>query len=306
MELVLIIIISILTLIILIQRSKKASMYRDIKYIRVKLEEIMKNDSEERIKLFTSNEEVKNLLITTNKLLDYNSENITKYNKTKLSMKKMLSNISHDLKTPLTVILGYVEMLKLRSEEKVMADKVYEKATEVLTLINKFFDLAKLESGDKKIEISKVNICEICRTTILNFYDILHNEGIDVLLDIPERDIFVLGNEEAIVRILNNLISNAVRYGSVGRYFKLEINDEEDIVNVSVIDKGKGIDEKYKEEVFERIFTLEDSRSKSYQGSGLGLTITKSLVEALGGSIHLNSIPNVKTTFSFTLNKLNY
>lgn len=221
-------------------------------------------------------------------------------------MKKMLSNISHDLKTPLTVILGYIEMLQLRSEEKIMADKIYEKAMEVLDLINNFFDLARLESGDKKIEIDNINICEICRTTILNFYDTLQNEGIEVFIDIPQNDIFVLGNEEAIVRILNNLISNAIRYGSFGKYLGLVINNKEESVDIEIIDRGKGIEAKYKEEVFERIFTLEDSRSKSYQGSGLGLTITKSLVEALGGSIKLESIPNVETKFSFTLNKLNY
>lgn len=306
MELILIGIIVILIIIICVQRINKINTSKDVKYIREKMQEIMENDSEERIKVFTSDEEVKKLLITTNELLDYNSKNIIKYKKTKTSMKKMLSNISHDLKTPLTVILGYVEMLQLRGEEKVMADKIHEKSIEVLDLINKFFDLAKLESGDKKIEISKVNICEICRTTILNFYDTLQNEGMEVLIDIPDKNIFVLGNEEAIVRILNNLISNTIRYGKLGKYLGLVIKDEETFVDIKIIDKGKGINEKYKEEVFERIFTLEDSRSKSYQGSGLGLTITKSLVEALGGRIHLNSTPNVKTIFSFTLNKLNY
>lgn len=306
MKILLVTIILILTLIIFIQRSKNVKISKDIKYMKVKLQEIMENHSEERIKVFTSNEEVKNLIGTINKLLDYNGKNITKYNKTKLSMKKMLSNISHDLKTPLTVILGYVEMLKLRSEEKVMADKIYDKATEVLDLINKFFDLARLESEDKRIEISKVNICEICRTTMLNFYDKLHNEGMEVLIDIPEKDIFVLGNEDAIVRILNNLITNSIRYGNHGKYLGLVINDDEAVATVNIIDKGKGIEESYKEEVFERIFTLEDSRSKAYQGSGLGLTITKSLVEVLGGTITLNSIPYVKTVFSFTLNKFNY
>lgn len=306
MKILLVTIILILTLIIFIQRSKNVKISKDIKYMEVKLQEIMENNSEERIKVFTSNEEVKKLIGTINKLLDYNGKNITKYNKTKLSMKKMLSNISHDLKTPLTVILGYVEMLKLRSEEKVMADKIYDKATEVLDLINKFFDLARLESGDKRIEISKVNICEICRTTILNFYDKLHNEGMEVLIDIPEKDIFVLGNEDAIVRILNNLITNSIRYGNDGKYFGLVINDDEAVATINIIDKGKGIEESYKEEVFERIFTLEDSRSKAYQGSGLGLTITKSLVEVLGGTITLNSISYVKTVFSFTLNKFNY
>lgn len=306
MKVTLIIIIVFLIVVICIQHSKSSKTSKDIKYIREMLQGIMENHSTERIKLFTSDDEMRQLLTAINELLDYNHDNITKYNKSKISMKKMLSNISHDLKTPLTVILGYVEMLKLKSEEKVMADKIYEKAEEVLDLINNFFDLAKIESGDKKIQISKVNICEICRTTILNFYDTLHRDNIEVLIDIPKKDIFVLGNEEAIVRILNNLILNAIRYGGSGKYLGLVINDEEDFVYIKVIDKGKGIEEKYKEEVFERIFTLEDSRSKSYQGSGLGLTITKSLVEALGGNINVDSLPNVKTTFSFTLNKLIY
>lgn len=306
MELVLITIILILIFIIVIQRSKSIKQSKDIEYIQVKLQEIMGSHSKERIKVFTSNEEIRALTGVINNLLDYNNENIIKYNKAKISMKKMLSNISHDLKTPLAVILGYAEILQLKGEGKSMADKIYYKATEVLDLINKFFDLAKLESGDKRIEISKVNICEICRATILNFYDKLHNDGMEVLIDIPEKDLFVLGNEDAIVRILNNLISNSIRYGSDGKYLGIIISDDEGTITASIIDKGKGIDEKYKEEVFERIFTLEDSRSKTYQGSGLGLTITKSLVESLGGHMNLNSIPYVKTVFFFTLNKFNY
>ena len=306
MELILIGIIIVLIIVVFIQWNSNKSLSKDIDYIQVKLEEIIDSNSDERIKVFTSNESLKKLAATTNKLLDYNSENARKYNKTKISMKKMLSNISHDLKTPLTVILGYVEILQLKSEEKVMIGKVYSKAMEVLELINKFFDLAKLESGDKEIEISKVSITEICRTTILNFYDKLQNDGMEVFIEIPKKEIFVLGNEEAIVRILNNLISNAIRYGSDGKYLGIVINEAETNVDINIIDKGKGIQERYKEDVFERIFTLEDSRSKEYQGSGLGLTITKNLVKTLGGKITLESSPYVKTVFSFTLNKLNY
>ena len=306
MELALIIIIAVLSTIIFAQRSKNLSVSRDIEYIQAKLEGIIESGSDERIKLFTSNKEIKKFVVTVNNLLDYNSENATKYNKTKISMKKMLSNISHDLKTPLTIILGYVEILQLRGVERTMTDKIYVKATEILELINKFFDLAKLESGDKKIEISKVDICEICRTTILNFYDKLQSMEMEILIDIPEKELFVLGNEDAIVRILNNLISNSIRYGSFGKYLALVIDEGEEDIIISIIDRGKGIDEKYKDEVFERIFTLEDSRSRTYQGSGLGLTITKNLVEALGGKINLTSIPYKKTVFSFTLSRLNY
>lgn len=110
----------------------------------------------------------------------------------------------------------------------------------------------------------------------------------------------------ALNRILNNLISNAIKYGGDGKYLGLTLKEDSEKVTVSVIDKGKGIQEQYKEDVFERMYTLEDSRSKAYQGSGLGLTITKELVEALGGEIHLDSMPYKQTIFYFTFDKLEY
>lgn len=299
-------VIGILSLVVGFQYKQKLKTTKEINYITQKLEEIVEQDSGERIKVFTSNNEIRNVITAINKLLDYNEENKMQYKKTRYSMQKMLSNISHDLKTPLTVILGYAEMVKLTGKEKDKVDKIYSKAVEVLELINKFFDLAKLESGDKTFPISKVNISEICRQSLLDFYEQLSNDKIKIMIAIPEKDMYALGNEEAISRILNNLIANAVKYGKDGKYLGIRVSEEQHFIKVEVIDKGKGIEEKYKEEVFERIFTLEDSRSKYYQGSGLGLTITKHLVEALGGNIYLESIPNERTVFSFVLQKFVY
>lgn len=306
MEIVLISIIGILGIVALLQHQQHLRTAKEIKYITQKLEEIITKNFEERVKVFTSNKEIKGLMTVINESLDYNQQNKMQYKKTKHSMKKMLSNISHDLKTPLTVILGYAEMLQITGKEKKMVDKIHSKATEVLELINKFFDLAKLESGDKQFPISRVNIGELCRLTLLDFYEQLCNEGIEVMIEIPEKNIYALGNEEAIYRILNNLISNVSKYGNTGKFLGLVVREEDDFIKVEIIDKGKGIEEKYKEEVFERIFTLEDSRSKAYQGSGLGLTITKHLVETLGGEIYLESIPNERTVFSFILHKADY
>lgn len=303
MEPVLISSLVILVIVIVMQHRYKVQTAKEIKYITQKLEEIVNTDSVERVKLFTANDDVKGLMAVVNEVLDYNQKNKMQYKKTQHAMKKMLSNISHDLKTPLTVVLGYAEMLQVTGKEKDMADKIHLKAVEVLELINKFFDLAKLESGDKQFPISKVNIGELCRLALLDFYEHLCNAGIEVEIDIPEGTIYALGNEEAVCRILNNLISNASKYGKDGKFLGITVREEDTFVKVEVIDKGKGIEEKYKEEVFERIFTLEDSRSKAYQGSGLGLTITKHLVETLGGEMHLESVPNERTVFSFRLHK---
>ena len=261
--------------------------------------------------MITDDRELKEILRAVNDLISQNRQIIANYNKTEESIRKMLSNISHDLKTPLTVILGYAEMLameeKINDEErKELNEKVYVKTNEVLELVNEFFDLAKLEAGDQDIPLTRVNINEICRKNILSFYDVLTVKGFEVEIDIPETNVYVLGNEEVLDRILNNLISNGITYGGEGKVIGITLKCDNESVTVDIWDRGKGISEYHFDKVFERMYTLEDSRNKFYQGSGLGLTITKRLVEKLGGNIYLSSKPYEKTVFSFTLKRITY
>ncbi|KYD00682.1 sensor histidine kinase [Bacillus atrophaeus] len=283
----------------------------EIKYIRNKLRKIVNEKTGERLLLYTDDKYIKSLLIQINRLLNHNQKIIGNYNSIELSMRKMLSNISHDLKTPLTVILGYIEILnndKNLTTEKIMnsLETVNLKTIEVLELINRFFELVKLESGDKKLNSSRIDICEVSRKIILDYYEILINKEFEVVIDIPEDPVFVRGDEDAIERVLNNLITNAIQYGSAGKMLGLKIRIAENDVYLEVLDKGKGINELHKDRVFERMYTLEDSRNTNYQGSGLGLTITKRLVEQMGGSISLDSVPFQKTTFTVRLKRIRF
>jgi signal transduction histidine kinase len=233
------------------------------------------------------------------------------HNKTEISMRKMLSNISHDLKTPLTVVLGYIEIMlndpnRSNEETEELLQKVHGKTVEVLDLIKKFFDLAKLESGDKDIPLTRVNMNELCRKNILHFYEVLTSKGFEVAIELPEDNLYAIGNLVELDRVLNNLISNAIAYGGDGKVLGLTLRSDEQSVCVDVWDRGKGISELHKDLVFERMYTLEDSRNKSYQGSGLGLTITKRLVEKMEGQILLTSKPYEKTTFTIKLKRISY
>ena len=105
---------------------------------------------------------------------------------------------------------------------------------------------------------------------------------------------------------LNNLSSNALQYGSDGKVIGLELRSTNETVYIDVFDRGKGILEDSKDRVFERLYTMEDSRNNLYQGSGLGLTISKRLVEQLGGKISLESRPYQKTTFTVELKRMTY
>ncbi|QAR58699.1 two-component sensor histidine kinase protein YcbM [Bacillus velezensis] len=289
----------------------RLNLRTEIKYIRNKLRKVVNEETGERLLLNTEDKYIKSLLIQINRLLDHNQKIKGNYNSIELSMRKMLSNISHDLKTPLTVILGYIEMInndKSLTSEKVMSllKTVNLKTVEVLALINRFFELVKLESGDKKLNSSRIDICEVSRKIILDYYEILISKEFEVVIDIPDDSVFVSGDEDAIERVLNNLITNAIQYGSDGKMVGLKIRITDNDVFLEVSDKGKGINELHKDRVFERMYTLEDSRNTNYQGSGLGLTITKRLVEQMEGSISLNSVPFKETTFSVRLRRIKF
>lgn len=290
-----------------IQKSKSAN----VRYTYEKLQDIVKQQTGEKLLVVTDDKELQKLLVAINHLLDAKQKTNADHAKVEISMRKMLSNISHDLKTPLTVILGYTEMLNVdktisKEERQVLLEKVHLKTLEVMELIRKFFDLAKLESGDKAVEMTKVNMNEVCREKILTFYDLVTTKGFEVHIDIPEKNVYALGNTEVLGRVLNNLISNAIAYGYDGKTLGITLRDDDRCVYVDVWDRGKGIDELHIDKVFERMYTLEDSRNRLYQGSGLGLTITKRLVEALGGEIHLSSTPYKKTVFTIVLKKIEF
>ena len=278
-----------------------------LRKIHQKLREIIDTDSDERIMLFTENKELMELAAQINRLLENHLKSKADYRRSRMASKRMLSNISHDMKTPMTVVLGYLEIMRINGEAtQEMLEKTEQKAQSVMELINQFFTLAKLEAGDTDIELSRVDICEICRESILDFYEMLTKADFQVDVKLSETPVYIQGNKEALQRILFNLISNVIRYGSDGKYLGIFLRTDKKSVYIDVADKGQGIDKSFSESVFDRLFTLEDSRSRNIQGNGLGLTIAKNLALQLGGEILLDSTPYIKTTFTIKLKKISY
>lgn len=312
MELTLFLLCGIIVLLIvlnILQYISRRNTARNIQYITDKLEAVMASSSQEQVLLVTQDPGVRTLLNTINRLLELKRQYEVEFTRTELAMRKMLANISHDLKTPLTVVLGYIEMIAQQpdmepGEQKRLLSKVHAKAVEIVELINRFFDLAKLESGDRDISLTRVEMNEVCRSSILMFYDLLQSSKLEAVIDIPDTPVYAKGNEEALNRVLDNLLSNAIRYGGDGDRIGLTLRYDDDHVYVDVWDRGKGIGERDQRLIFERMYTLEDSRNQSFQGSGLGLTITKRLVEEMYGDITVRSKPFKSTVFTVKLGRL--
>ncbi|QKG84281.1 HAMP domain-containing histidine kinase [Kroppenstedtia pulmonis] len=298
-----------LTILNTIQFRIKKQRDAQLAYLSKKLHQITEESSSEQLLLATDDPYLRALLVEINQLMDYSQRIEAQFTRTERSIKKMLSNISHDLKTPLTVVLGYIETIQhdpgivQKEKEKILLN-IHEKTSEIIKLMNSFFDLAKLESGDKEIPLTKVHINEVCKRNLLLFYDWIQGKGIEMVIQIPDHPIYALGNEEALDRILTNLLSNAIRYGGDGKVIGLSLRYNDKQLFIDVWDRGKGINEREQEHIFERLYTLEESRNKFFQGSGLGLTITKRLVEKLRGKISLQSTPYHRTTFTIQLKRI--
>ncbi|MEF2966681.1 sensor histidine kinase [Paenibacillus sp. M1] len=301
--------ITALTILYINERGTNLALRKELAYINKKLGPLTDPRhplTQERILTLTSLPELRELLQAINGLLDRAVQSASDYAGTERAMRRMLSNVSHDLKTPLTVIMGYAEMLSQQAdlpeeERKRMLGEIHKKTAQVHELINTFFDLARLESGDLDLPFSVMEAGEICRQRILAYFDLLSERGFQVDLDLPEQPVWIYANEEALSRILDNLLSNAMRYGVEGRYLGLSLRPSGNKVHLRVIDRGRGISRTEQTRVFERMYTMEDSRNRNMQGSGLGLTIVKRLVERLGGTIELESTPGVRTCFTVTL-----
>lgn len=283
----------------------------EIRELHQQLKAILDRESGGRVAVFTDNRELQELAAQMNRLIDEKAKSEADFRRLEISSRKMLSNISHDLKTPLTVIRGYLEIMRTRGETGLeeqtnlqMLEKAEQKAKALMELIDSFFSLAKLEAGDTDITISRLDICEVCRESVLDFYQMLTEADFQVEVKLPETAVCVWGNREALQRIFANLISNVIRYGSEGKFLGVFLRTDGQFVHIDVVDRGKGIDSTFAESVFERLFTMEDSRSRSVQGNGLGLTIAKRLAEEMGGGITLQSEPYVRTVFTVTLKRV--
>ncbi|MCY6370612.1 sensor histidine kinase [Clostridium ganghwense] len=299
----LLIIIIIILSILLFNDKRKTKM------ITVKLKDILKENSRERIKFYNLSVDKKELVKQINIFLDrYQRISIDNKNY-KEQHQKMISNISHDIRTPLTALMGYVDLLLDNSitpeKQEEYISIIRERGTALKELMEEFFQMAKLECNDVEITIEKFNISEIVRQNIITFMNEINERNITPEINIGDEEIFAFGDKNYTNRIIINLISNSLKYGYEGKVMGIDLKVDKQWVKLSIWDKGKGIDKNQLPYIFDRLYTAEKSRNRNLQGSGLGLSIVKKLVEDMNGRITVESIPYEKTIFTVKLPKNN-
>jgi len=222
----------------------------------------------------------------------------------------LISNISHDLKTPITAIKGYVEgIMDGVADTPEKQDKyirtIYNKANEMDTLINELTLYSRIDTNRVPYNFNRINVADY-------FDDCIEEVGLDLeaknikltYIDYADKDVLIIADPEQLRRVINNIISNSVKYLDKEQGFiNIRIRDVGDFIQVEIEDNGKGIAARDLPYIFDRFYRTDASRNSSTGGSGIGLSIVKKIIEDHGGQIWANSKEGTGTIMYFVIRK---
>lgn len=220
---------------------------------------------------------------------------------------ELITNVAHDLRTPLTTIVGYLELIKddsALSKEDVhkYSGIAYEKSIRLQEMMDDLFEFTKLDNADIKLNKSMINLSGLIMQMTDEFYPSFKDCNITPIVDLPEENIYVQGDGQLLARVFDNLISNALKYGYHNTDLKIEVSGDEKYATVKVINHGDTIAPEDIPLLFNKFYRTDSSRNSKTGGTGLGLAITKNIVDLHHGDISVTSDDQI-TTFIVKFNR---
>lgn len=253
---------------------------------------------------------LENFLISYKKKEEQRSSEINILKDQENYRREFLGNVSHELKTPLFTIQGYIlTLLEGAMKDKKVRSKYLNRTAKgvdrIISIVKDLDLITQFESGIKTVDKSNFNIYEL----IDNVYDLMefesekNNTKLRIRNEI-NNSVLVYADKERILQVLTNLVVNSIKYGKENGYTEIAVDEyDKDRIIVRVIDDGEGIEEEHLPRLFERFYRIDKTRSRKKGGSGLGLSIVKHIIEAHQEQIFVNSKVGLGTEFSFTLLK---
>lgn len=223
--------------------------------------------------------------------------------------REFLGNVSHELKTPIFNIQGYVLTLLDGGLEDPSINRLYLEKTEksinrMISIVEDLEAIARLESGEAEMQFEVFNFLKLVEEVFEMQEERAKKRNITLRLDRKyDRPVKVYADRKRIYEVMNNLIINSINYGNEGGSTTISCLDIGDTILVEVIDTGIGIEAEHLPRIFERFYRIDKSRSRDFGGTGLGLAIVKHILEAHGQNISVRSTPGKGSVFSFTLRK---
>jgi signal transduction histidine kinase len=217
-----------------------------------------------------------------------------------------VSNVSHELKTPLTTIRMYAELLgegRVKDPEKATRylQTISGESRRLTRLVNNVLDFNRLEQNRKKYQLAPLDLGEIVDETVQAQRIRLAEADMELTLNLPSKPTPIETDRDAIQQVLLNLIDNAIKYGASGRQLTIELTEQNAIYSIAVTDAGPGIPRKHRARIFERFYRIDDSITANTQGCGLGLGIARRLLADLNGTLDYQPAKNGGACFIITL-----
>lgn len=231
--------------------------------------------------------------------LNYAAEELAKLD---TMQKELISNISHDLRTPLTMISGYSEVMRDIPDERTSENMqiVIDETKRLSSLVSDMLDLSRLAGGKRELKLSEFSLTECIRQTIGRYSHLCEKDGFSITFR-SDKDVYVLADEILILQVIYNLISNAINYTGEDKLVLVEQTVEEGIVRISVSDTGMGIKKENLPYIWDRYYRTEDYHKRGITGTGLGLSIVKNALVLHDAPFGVSSTPGVGSTFWFEL-----
>ncbi|MFD2905298.1 HAMP domain-containing sensor histidine kinase [Sphingobacterium anhuiense] len=233
--------------------------------------------------------------------------NITQFKEMDFAKTNFIATISHELKTPIASIKMGLQLLEnkqigvLNEDQNNLVQSIREDTGRLLKITGELLNMTQVESGTIQLNVAPTNVSELIEYAIRATKAMAEQKHIELQLQMENNLPDVLADNEKTAWVLTNLLSNAVRYSYENAIIGISIGSSEDKVKFAIKDAGQGIEDRYKDKIFERYFRIPGTKK---EGTGLGLSISKEFIEAQGGTITVDSEYGSGSTFSFTLNRI--
>ncbi|STP87377.1 histidine kinase [Enterococcus cecorum] len=236
------------------------------------------------------------IIQSINGLVDSTMMAIEEERKIKQSKDELITNVSHDIRTPLTSIIGYLGLIEdkqYHSEEELLkyTHTAFMKAKQMKSLVEDLFEYTKVRQSSVPIYYITFDMVQLVEQLAVDFELEAAKKGIEIIVQANQKQIMMEGDTEKIVRVFNNLISNALKYGKGATQIVVELEQISQEVIITVKNNGQMIPQKSLEQLFDRFYRVEESRSQETGGTGLGLAIAQSIIALHGGYIYAKSNP---------------
>lgn len=298
MELATIISIIIATLSVLIAWLIIRRVKRQIAEMTDALADVKNGNGNRRV-LSATNELVASLAYEINDIIVSYENRLCTFSQTEETNKQLMTSISHDVRTPLTTLIGYLDAahkgIVIGKDRDDYIETARRKAHDLKEYIDVLFDWFKLNSNGFSMEINTVEAAELTRDILIDWIPIFEDKQIDYSIDIPEQPFRVKLDIDGYMRILNNLIQNVVAHSHADK-IELTLSKQNGNMKIILTDNGIGIKKEDLKHIFERLYKCDKGRSE--KGSGLGLSIVHQLVEKMNGTITVESVQGKVTTFT--------